>query len=60
MPKTTRKKKKSDIKLVNCYGCGEPFDVDELKLVWKKPYGLYCKKCLAKRTDERTGLTKEG
>lgn len=50
------KKKKGEITLVSCYGCGQPFDKDDLEIVWKQPYGLYCKSCLAKDTDERTGL----
>jgi len=39
-----RKKKKTEIKLVECSECHKFFDVDELKILWRE-FRLVCKDC---------------
>lgn len=43
-PKKPRKKKKSEIKLVQCSECQKFFDIDELKILWSQ-LRLVCKYC---------------
>lgn len=44
-----RKKKKSEIILKPCSECHKPFDVDELKILWKE-FRLVCKDCFERLT----------